>query len=110
MNDAIEQTGISGKIVFIRGRNINIQIMRAFVRMRHTLALSEDLKRELDALKKTTDQRFNIIFTVLDQVLQQESRPRKQIGFMAGECAVTKRVNPAGNTLGLGMNVGGKKK
>ena len=60
---------------------VNIQIMRAFVKLRHVLSTNEDLKREVDELKRITDDRFRIVFDTLDQLLAEEIKPKITIGF-----------------------------
>jgi len=43
-----------------RAIEVNIQIMRAFVRLRQILLISKDIKNELDELKRQTNDRFQI--------------------------------------------------
>lgn len=60
-----------------RAIQVNIQIMRAFFKLRRLIAGVDDLKSELDKLKDQTDQRFQIVFETLDQLLMVESKPKK---------------------------------
>jgi hypothetical protein len=60
---------------------INVQIMRAFVQLRHLIVDHAGLKRELDALRSETNERFQIVFTVLDQLISDDRSGRK-IGFV----------------------------
>ena len=64
---------------------VNIQIMRTFTKLRQVLLNNEDLKRELSELKQLTEERFQIVFEALDQLLAKEDKPQKQIGFTVKE-------------------------
>ena len=68
-----------------RAIEVNIQIMRAFVRLRQILLISKDIKNELDELKRQTNDRFQIVFETLDHLLAVEGRPKRKIGFTAKE-------------------------
>jgi hypothetical protein len=68
-----------------RAIQVNIQIMRAFINLRKCIAGRDDLKSELEKLKDQTDQRFQIVFETLDQLLTVESKPRKKIGYTVKE-------------------------
>ncbi len=60
-----------------RAVQVNIQIMRTFTKLREALIGSEDLRRELEGLKQITEERFQIVFETLDQLLMVESKPKK---------------------------------
>lgn len=68
-----------------RAIRVNIEIMRTFTRIRHRISASEELKREIEELRKQTDDRFQIVFQVLDQLLNPETKPKKEIGFTVKE-------------------------
>lgn len=76
---------LSGVLNSDRAIEVNIKIMRTFIKLRHMVSISEELKRELTDLRDQTDQRFNIVFEALDQILQIEEKPRKKIGFTVKE-------------------------
>ena len=57
---------LSGVLNSDRAIQVNIQIMRTFTKLRHMIAISEDLKRELKDLRDQTDQRFQIVFEALE--------------------------------------------
>lgn len=68
-----------------RAVRVNIEIMRAFVRLRQMLATNADLSRRLDDLEKKCDGQFQLVFDVIRQ-LMKEARPQKpklhrEIGF-----------------------------
>ena len=54
-----------------RAVQVNIQIMRIFIKLREALLDNEDLRRELEGLKQITEERFRIVFETLDQLLPE---------------------------------------
>ena len=65
--------------------HVNIQIMRAFTKMRQMIFDNAELRKQIDELKADTHGKFRIVFETLDQLLIIENRPKKKIGFMAKE-------------------------
>ncbi len=51
-----------------RAIKVNIEIMRAFVRLRRMLASHADLARKLDALERKYDTQFKVVFEAIRQV------------------------------------------
>ena len=45
--------------------DVNIEIMRAFVRLRKMLASNTDLARKLSALEKKYDEQFKVVFDAI---------------------------------------------
>jgi hypothetical protein len=85
-----------------RAIEVNIQIMRVFSRLRQILLSTKDLRRELDELKRVTDERFRIVFETLDQLLSAEERPGRKIGFTVKEAAAryhVKKKQPKSNPV-----------
>jgi phage regulator Rha-like protein len=68
-----------------RAIQVNIQIMRAFSKLREMLSTHEDLKKKIETMEKKYDQQFQIVFEAIKQLLETESKPRKQIGFTVKE-------------------------
>lgn len=64
-----------------RAIQVNIQIMRAFIKTRQFVLDNKELKRELEELRKQTDERFQIVFETLDQLIAIEEKPKRKIGF-----------------------------
>ncbi|MCU0614810.1 MAG: ORF6N domain-containing protein [Desulfobacterales bacterium] len=75
-----------------RAIQVNIQIMRVFTRLRQILLSDKDLRRELEELKQVTDDRFRVVFETLDQLLSNEERPKRKIGFKVEEKKAAYRV------------------
>ncbi len=59
---------------------VNIAIMRAFVRLRELLATHKELARKLEELERKYDKRFRVVFVAIRQ-LMAASDPRQRIGF-----------------------------
>jgi hypothetical protein len=69
-----------------RAIHVNIQIMRAFVRLRRLLATHEELARKLDALERKYDRQFKVVFDAIRQLMAPgDPKPRRRIGFSAGD-------------------------
>ena len=64
---------------------INVQIMRAFVQLRHLVIDHAELKRELEALRSQTEERFEVVFTVLDKLVSDDPESSNKIGFIKKE-------------------------
>jgi len=68
-----------------RAIQVNILIMRAFVRLREMLASHKDLERKLAALEKKYDKQFKIVFDAIRALMSEEKRPKRRIGFEVRE-------------------------
>ena len=64
-----------------RAIQVNIQIMRTFVRLRQMLASSEALVQRLEELENNYDAKFRIVFRALRQLLSPGPDDRLTIGF-----------------------------
>lgn len=60
---------------------VNIEIMRAFVKLRQMLAAHTDLARKLDALEKKYDSQFKVVFDAIRQLMTPPEKTKRQIGF-----------------------------
>lgn len=65
-----------------RAALVNIEIMRAFVRLRSLLAAHADLSRRLDDLEERYDEQFRAVFDAIRELMIPPDPPRKQIGFV----------------------------
>ncbi len=68
-----------------RAIQVNIQIIRAFTRLRQMLLTHEDLKRKIDSMEEKYDQQFQIVFEAIKQLLETDAKPKKKIGFTVKE-------------------------
>ena len=64
-----------------RAIQVNIEIMRAFVRLRGILAAHKELAGRLDELEAKYDEQFRGVFDAIRQLMTPPAQPRKQIGF-----------------------------
>ena len=64
---------------------VNIEIMRAFIRLRQMLASHAALARKLDALEKKYDAQFKEVFEAIRQLMAPPEPKRRAIGFRKGE-------------------------
>jgi len=70
-----------------RAIQVNIEIMRMFIRLRRILASHSELARKLDALEKKYDAQFKIVFDAIRQLMAppEPEPPKKRIGFLVEE-------------------------
>lgn len=74
---------LSGLLNSPRAVQVNIEIMRAFVRMRQMLTEHADLGRKLKALEKKYDAQFKVVFEAINELMEpvDEEDAAKEIGF-----------------------------
>lgn len=85
---AFSEQGVAMLSSVLRSRKavaVNIEIIRALVRLRRAAASLGELGRTLDALERRYDERFRVVFQALRELMQPPAPPRKVIGFSAGE-------------------------
>jgi len=68
-----------------RAIHVNIQIMRVFTRLRQAILDNADLRKEFEDLKQISEERFQIVFETLDQLINIENTEKKKIGFTVKE-------------------------
>jgi hypothetical protein len=68
---------------------VNIEIMRAFVRLRKLLASHADLARKLEELEQKYDSQFKIVFEAIRQLMAPKESSNKKIGFQLREKGAT---------------------
>ncbi|HUO76491.1 MAG TPA: ORF6N domain-containing protein [Thermodesulfovibrionales bacterium] len=64
-----------------RAVRVNIEIMRAFVRLRQMLASNAELARKLEALEKKYDSQFKVVFDAIRQLMASPETKKRKIGF-----------------------------
>lgn len=67
-----------------RAVHVNIEIMRAFVKLRQMLASNAELSRKLANLEKKYDAQFKVVFDAIRQLMTPPEPKKRQIGFKAG--------------------------
>jgi hypothetical protein len=68
-----------------RAIKVNIEIMRAFVRLRRILASHVDLARKLEALEKKYDAQFKVVFDAIRELMRPPESKKRPIGFLVEE-------------------------
>ena len=70
-----------------RAIEVNIEIMRAFVRLRKMLSSHVDLARKLVSLEKKYDAQFRVVFEAIRALMAEPEKPERKIGFEVKEKA-----------------------
>jgi hypothetical protein len=68
-----------------RAVQVNIEIMRTFVRLRRILASHAELAEKLESLEQKYDAQFRVVFDAIRQMMKAEEKERKEIGFKVEE-------------------------
>ncbi|HEY6874385.1 MAG TPA: ORF6N domain-containing protein [Geobacteraceae bacterium] len=72
---------LSGVLNSPRAIKVNIEIMRAFVRLRGMLASSAELSRKFNALEKKYDAQFKVVFDAIRSLMAAPEPKKRKIGF-----------------------------
>jgi hypothetical protein len=64
-----------------RAIQVNIHIMRAFILLRKMVTIHDDLRKKIEDMEKQYNEQFKVVFDALKQLLIEEERPKKRIGF-----------------------------
>ncbi len=62
---------------------VNIEIMRAFIRLRAMAFSYKELARKVEALEKNYDAQFKAVFDAIRKLMEPVERPTPRIGFGA---------------------------
>ena len=66
-----------------RAVQVNIEIMRAFVRLRHLINQHRELARKIEEIEERYDQQFKAVFDALRALMEPRKKDATQIGFQA---------------------------
>jgi hypothetical protein len=86
---------LSGVLRSPRAEQVNIAIMRAFVRLRETLSLHKELAHKLSELERKIenhDENIRTLFEAIHQLMTPPEQPHKEIGFHVREDSLPYRV------------------
>jgi len=72
---------LSGILNSPRAIRVNIEIMRAFVRLRQMLISNAELARKLNALEKKYDAQSKVVFDAIRELMTPPDKPRRRIGY-----------------------------
>jgi len=79
-----------------RAVQVNIAIMRAFVKLREMMASHRDLAAKLDALEQKYDAHFRVVFDAIRNLMEPAAKPRRRIGFVTATPAASDGSAPGG--------------
>ena len=85
---AFTEQGVAMLSSVLRSRRaiqVNIEIMRPFIRLRQMFASHVELARKLDALEKKYDAQFKQVFEAIRQLMAPPEPKRRPIGFRKGD-------------------------
>jgi hypothetical protein len=69
-----------------RAIQANVEIMRAFVRLRGLIGHNRELARRLDDLESRYDSQFKVVFDAIRELMSPpQPAPKRRIGFVQGE-------------------------
>ena len=72
---------LSGVLRSPRAVQVNIEIMRAFVRLRRWVASHAKLAKKLAEMEAKYDEQFTVVFEALKQLMAPPEEKRRRIGF-----------------------------
>jgi DnaJ-domain-containing protein 1 len=64
-----------------RAIEVNIQIMRAFVKLREIIASNKALAKRLDELESKYDEQFKAVFDAIRELMTPPEPKKRKIGF-----------------------------
>ena len=79
-----------------RAIEVNIEIMRAFVRLRKMLSSHVDLARKLVDLEKKYDAQFRVVFEAIRALMAEPEKSKRKIGFKVKEKAAVYKTKKRG--------------
>ncbi len=75
-----------------RAVQVNIEIMRAFVRLRRMVISHEEMARRVDTLERKYDAQFKAVFDAIRQLMAPPGPARRPVGFRVEEARAAYRV------------------
>ena len=60
---------------------VNVTIMRTFVKLRRAVASHSVLAKKLDELERKYDSQFSVVFQALRKLMTESEKPKRRIGF-----------------------------
>jgi 3-dehydroquinate dehydratase len=76
---------LSGVLRSPRAVEVNIAVMRTFVKMRRMLESSEELSRKLAELESRYDEQFRVVFEAIHELMIPPEPKKNPIGFHVNE-------------------------
>jgi ORF6N domain len=85
---AFTEQGVAMLSSVLRGKRaiiVNIEIMRAFVKLRQMLASNAELSRRLDELESNYDKQFRVVFDAIRRLMAGSRSQRDRLPFARSE-------------------------
>ena len=76
---------LSGVLKSKRAVGVNIEIMRAFVKLRSMLESNKELAQELAKLEQKYDAQFQVVFEAIRELMSPPPTKKRRIGFVHNE-------------------------
>lgn len=76
---------LSGVLRSERAAQVNVEVMRTFVRLRRLVSQQADLARKMDDLEQRYDEQFGVVFDALRKLMAPPAPPETEgrpIGFV----------------------------
>ena len=64
-----------------RAADVNIAIMRTFVQVLRMMDSNRELARKVSEMEKRYDEQFRTVFQAIQELIAEESGPKRKIGF-----------------------------
>src|SRR6266571_1793796 len=83
---AFTEQGVAMLSTVLRSKRaiaVNIEIMRAFVRLRRMITEYEEHGHRIDELERRTDGQFEVVFDAIRALINSETKPKKRIGYLS---------------------------
>ena len=64
-----------------RAIEVNIQIIRTFVKLRELMLVHKDLREKIEDMEKKYDYQFKVVFDAIKKLLAPPPKPKNPIGF-----------------------------
>jgi len=74
---------LSSVLTSERAIEVNIEIMRAFVKIRQLLLSNKELARKLEQLEKKYDHQFKAVFDAIKELMKTPDPKQRKIGFIS---------------------------
>jgi hypothetical protein len=68
-----------------RAIQVNIQIIKTFIRLREIVSTSKALSQKLKELEQKYDAQFRLVFQAIRDLMELPAKPRRPIGFQVNE-------------------------
>ncbi len=81
---AFTEQGVAMLSSVLRSRRaieVNIAIMRTFVKLRKILTTNSALRRKIEAMERQYDEQFKLVFKVLSEMVMPSPKSKSQIGY-----------------------------